>query len=84
MYSMYQPRKCHMFDFTLILISKAHEICFNNLFFQVFRGTITDAPDFNPSADAEALYNAMKGIGKCVYNSWQARFQIRCQSVVSQ
>uniref|UniRef100_A0A3B3ZFE2 Annexin n=1 Tax=Periophthalmus magnuspinnatus TaxID=409849 RepID=A0A3B3ZFE2_9GOBI len=30
---------------------------------QVFRGTITDAPDFDPSADAEALYNAMKGIG---------------------
>uniref|UniRef100_A0A7N8WX02 Annexin n=1 Tax=Mastacembelus armatus TaxID=205130 RepID=A0A7N8WX02_9TELE len=29
----------------------------------VFRGTITDAPDFNPSADAETLYNAMKGIG---------------------
>ncbi|XP_033822250.1 annexin A6 isoform X1 [Periophthalmus magnuspinnatus] len=29
----------------------------------VFRGTITDAPDFDPSADAEALYNAMKGIG---------------------
>lgn len=26
---------------------------------------MTDAPDFNPSADAEALYNAMKGIGKC-------------------
>ncbi|XP_049602306.1 annexin A6 isoform X1 [Syngnathus scovelli] len=29
----------------------------------VFRGTITDAPDSNPGADAEALYNAMKGIG---------------------
>ncbi|XP_067103465.1 annexin A6 isoform X1 [Osmerus mordax] len=28
-----------------------------------FRGTITDAPDFDPSADAETLYNAMKGIG---------------------
>uniref|UniRef100_A0A7N8XGA7 Annexin n=1 Tax=Mastacembelus armatus TaxID=205130 RepID=A0A7N8XGA7_9TELE len=27
------------------------------------QGTITDAPDFNPSADAETLYNAMKGIG---------------------
>ncbi|XP_003970568.1 annexin A6 isoform X1 [Takifugu rubripes] len=29
----------------------------------VFRGTITAAPDFDPSADAETLYNAMKGIG---------------------
>ncbi|XP_058505720.1 annexin A6 isoform X1 [Solea solea] len=29
----------------------------------VFRGTITDAPDFDPSADAEALYTAMKGMG---------------------
>ncbi|XP_055016047.1 LOW QUALITY PROTEIN: annexin A6 [Boleophthalmus pectinirostris] len=29
----------------------------------VFRGTITDAADFDPTADAEALYNAMKGIG---------------------
>uniref|UniRef100_A0A4W6D179 Annexin n=1 Tax=Lates calcarifer TaxID=8187 RepID=A0A4W6D179_LATCA len=29
----------------------------------VFRGTIADAPDFDPSADAETLYNAMKGIG---------------------
>uniref|UniRef100_A0A8C9YAE9 Annexin n=1 Tax=Sander lucioperca TaxID=283035 RepID=A0A8C9YAE9_SANLU len=29
----------------------------------VFRGTITDAPDFDPTTDAEALYNAMKGIG---------------------
>uniref|UniRef100_A0A3Q3WI82 Annexin n=1 Tax=Mola mola TaxID=94237 RepID=A0A3Q3WI82_MOLML len=26
-------------------------------------GTITAAPDFDPNADAEALYNAMKGIG---------------------
>lgn len=33
--------------------------------FQVFRGTITDAPDFDPTADAEALYSAMKGIGEC-------------------
>ncbi|TMS17641.1 Annexin A6 [Larimichthys crocea] len=30
---------------------------------KVFRGTVTDAPDFDPSADAEALYNAMKGFG---------------------
>ncbi|KAM9849908.1 annexin A6 isoform 1-T1 [Aulostomus maculatus] len=29
----------------------------------VFRGTITGAPDFDPSADAESLYNAMKGLG---------------------
>uniref|UniRef100_A0A8K9UI31 Annexin n=1 Tax=Oncorhynchus mykiss TaxID=8022 RepID=A0A8K9UI31_ONCMY len=28
-----------------------------------FRGTVTDAPDFDASADAETLYNAMKGIG---------------------
>lgn len=28
-----------------------------------FRGTITDDPDFDPSADAETLYNAMKGMG---------------------
>lgn len=33
---------------------------------QVFRGTITDTPNFDPSADAEALYNAMKGIGECL------------------
>uniref|UniRef100_A0A3B3U7D0 Annexin n=1 Tax=Poecilia latipinna TaxID=48699 RepID=A0A3B3U7D0_9TELE len=26
-------------------------------------GTISDAPDFDPSVDAETLYNAMKGIG---------------------
>lgn len=32
---------------------------------QVFRGSITAAPDFDPSADAETLYNAMKGIGEC-------------------
>uniref|UniRef100_A0A8C7ZMB1 Annexin n=1 Tax=Oryzias sinensis TaxID=183150 RepID=A0A8C7ZMB1_9TELE len=30
---------------------------------QVFRGTISDAADFDPTADAETLYNAMKGIG---------------------
>ncbi|XP_061691376.1 annexin A6 isoform X2 [Syngnathoides biaculeatus] len=29
----------------------------------VFRGTITAAPNFDPSADAEALFNAMKGMG---------------------
>ncbi|XP_078145100.1 annexin A6 isoform X1 [Centroberyx gerrardi] len=28
-----------------------------------FRGTVTDAPDFDASTDAETLYNAMKGIG---------------------
>ncbi|XP_056133276.1 annexin A6 isoform X2 [Lampris incognitus] len=28
-----------------------------------FRGTIRDDPDFDPTADAETLYNAMKGIG---------------------
>uniref|UniRef100_A0A3Q2P4P2 Annexin n=1 Tax=Fundulus heteroclitus TaxID=8078 RepID=A0A3Q2P4P2_FUNHE len=27
------------------------------------QGTISDAPDFDPSVDAETLYNAMKGIG---------------------
>uniref|UniRef100_A0A668UKX3 Annexin n=1 Tax=Oreochromis aureus TaxID=47969 RepID=A0A668UKX3_OREAU len=31
--------------------------------YEVFRGTIADASDFDPTADAEALYNAMKGIG---------------------
>uniref|UniRef100_A0A8C8E0J7 Annexin n=1 Tax=Oryzias sinensis TaxID=183150 RepID=A0A8C8E0J7_9TELE len=30
---------------------------------EVFRGTISDAADFDPTADAETLYNAMKGIG---------------------
>uniref|UniRef100_A0A3Q0RU67 Annexin n=1 Tax=Amphilophus citrinellus TaxID=61819 RepID=A0A3Q0RU67_AMPCI len=35
----------------------------NCFLLQVFRGTITDAPDFDPTADAETLYNAMKGIG---------------------
>uniref|UniRef100_A0A3B4EQI6 Annexin n=1 Tax=Pundamilia nyererei TaxID=303518 RepID=A0A3B4EQI6_9CICH len=39
------------------------EIDLNCSLFQVFRGTITDAPDFDPTADAEALYSAMKGIG---------------------
>ncbi|KAI9539175.1 Annexin A6 [Dissostichus eleginoides] len=29
----------------------------------VFRGIITDASDFDPSTDAETLYNAMKGMG---------------------
>uniref|UniRef100_A0A8C8J9I1 Annexin n=1 Tax=Oncorhynchus tshawytscha TaxID=74940 RepID=A0A8C8J9I1_ONCTS len=33
------------------------------MFLQGFRGTVTDAPDFDASADAETLYNAMKGIG---------------------
>ena len=43
------------------------EIQLNYIYFlQVFRGTITDAPDFDPSADAETLYNAMKGIGECL------------------
>ncbi|XP_036403747.1 annexin A6 [Megalops cyprinoides] len=28
-----------------------------------FRGTVTAFPDFNAQSDAEALYNAMKGIG---------------------
>uniref|UniRef100_A0AAQ4RX61 Annexin n=1 Tax=Gasterosteus aculeatus aculeatus TaxID=481459 RepID=A0AAQ4RX61_GASAC len=28
-----------------------------------FRGTITDAADFDPTADAETLFNAMKGFG---------------------
>uniref|UniRef100_A0A669BSZ5 Annexin n=1 Tax=Oreochromis niloticus TaxID=8128 RepID=A0A669BSZ5_ORENI len=39
------------------------EIDLNCSLFQVFRGTIADASDFDPTADAEALYNAMKGIG---------------------
>lgn len=34
-------------------------------YLQVFRGTITAAPDFDPSADGETLYNAMKGFGEC-------------------
>ncbi|XP_077589014.1 annexin A6 isoform X1 [Stigmatopora nigra] len=29
----------------------------------VFRGTIRDAPNFDPVADAESLFNAMKGMG---------------------
>lgn len=41
------------------------EIDLNCSLFQVFRGTIADASDFDPTADAEALYNAMKGIGEC-------------------
>ncbi len=41
------------------------EIQSNNLSYRFFRGTITAAPDFDPAADAEALYNAMKGIGEC-------------------
>jgi len=30
-----------------------------------YRGSIRDFPDFNPSQDAETLYNAMKGFGGC-------------------
>lgn len=30
-----------------------------------YRGSIHDHPDFDPGQDAEALYNAMKGIGGC-------------------
>lgn len=37
-------------------------------FLQVFRGTIKDAPDFDPTADAETLYNAMKGIGERLHS----------------
>lgn len=43
-------------------LSKTFELFFS----QVFRGTIVDAPDFDPSADAETLYSAMKGIGECL------------------
>lgn len=39
-------------------------------FLQVFRGTIKDAPDFDPNADAETLYNAMKGIGERLRSLW--------------
>ncbi|KAK6474874.1 annexin A6-like isoform X4, partial [Huso huso] len=28
-----------------------------------YRGTVVEFPDFNPSSDAEVLYNAMKGLG---------------------
>ncbi|KAK6475709.1 annexin A6-like isoform X3, partial [Huso huso] len=28
-----------------------------------YRGTVVEFPDFNPSSDAEVLYNAMKGFG---------------------
>ena len=30
-----------------------------------YRGSVCDFPDFNPSQDAETLYNAMKGFGGC-------------------
>ncbi|MGH0130282.1 UNVERIFIED_CONTAM: hypothetical protein FKN15_057042 [Acipenser sinensis] len=31
-----------------------------------YRGTVVEFPDFNPSSDAEVLYNAMKGLDKSV------------------
>uniref|UniRef100_A0A8C5BH44 Annexin n=1 Tax=Gadus morhua TaxID=8049 RepID=A0A8C5BH44_GADMO len=34
-----------------------------NVLLQVFRGSITEAADFDATADSEALYNAMKGFG---------------------
>lgn len=46
-------------------ISSTHCYFPHPSYFQVFRGTITFAPDFDPSADAQTLYNAMKGIGEC-------------------
>lgn len=42
--------------------------------FQVFRGTITDASNCNPGADAEALYNAMKGMGECLKSACMILF----------
>ena len=35
----------------------------------MFRGTVVEATDFDPSADAETLYNAMKGIGELPHSS---------------
>lgn len=65
-------RAPHMRDITLHFVLESSQWKTSHLwnpieqpFFQVFRGTITDAPDFDPSGDAETLYNAMKGIGEC-------------------
>uniref|UniRef100_A0A673BKT5 Annexin n=1 Tax=Sphaeramia orbicularis TaxID=375764 RepID=A0A673BKT5_9TELE len=52
----------------------------------VFRGTISDAPDFDPSADAETLYNAMKGIGsdkEAILDLVTSRSNAQRQEVIS-
>uniref|UniRef100_A0A8C5B8S2 Annexin n=1 Tax=Gadus morhua TaxID=8049 RepID=A0A8C5B8S2_GADMO len=43
-----------------------------NVLLQVFRGSITEAADFDATADSEALYNAMKGFGEAPLDSFLA------------
>ncbi|XP_033977337.1 annexin A6 isoform X1 [Trematomus bernacchii] len=52
----------------------------------VFRGIITDAPDFDPSTDAETLYNAMKGMGsdkEAILDLVTSRSNVQRQEIIA-
>ncbi|KAK5890158.1 hypothetical protein CesoFtcFv8_010383 [Champsocephalus esox] len=52
----------------------------------VFRGIITDVPDFDPSTDAETLYNAMKGMGsdkEAILDLVTSRSNVQRQEIIA-